>query len=118
VIKHDIDLVLGASWPERGALHVTYLVPGTPNPVPGIPAGYIARAQWRSHQNSSVVLMELLPAIDYMTGSFDLSLDATQTPLLGTLSHWGLQLESPDGKIQIPLAEGRCNGAGKTVRRP
>jgi hypothetical protein len=118
VITYDIDLVLGASWPERGPLHVTYLVPGTPSPAPGIPAGYLARAQWRQHPNSSLVLLELLPVIDYAAGSFDLSLTSEQTPLLGTLSHWGLQLESPDGLVQVPLAEGRTNGALKTVRRP
>ena len=121
MLKYDVEFTLGSSWPERGALVVSYLL--SPDPVtgvqaPGIPAGYIARVQWRSHPNSTTTLLELLPTVDYSKGSFSLSLDSTQTTPLGSLSHWGAQLESPDGLIQVPLWEGKVTGNGKTVRRP
>jgi hypothetical protein len=120
VIKYDADVVLGASWPEGGPMTVSYLLPPDNLGVraPGIPAGYLARVQWRTHPNASTVLLEQLPTVDYLTGSFQISLTAEQTPLLGTLSHWGAQLESPDGLIQVPLFEGKVTGSGKTVRRP
>lgn len=119
--KVDIDFIFGASWPENGELLVKYLTAPDPDTLlqsSAIPAGYIARIQFRPHPNSTEVLLELLPDIDYVAGTFPWRLDAAQTAALPSLSHWGLQLESPDGLTVVPLAGGRVNGHLKAVRRP
>lgn len=114
MIRYDVDFVIGASWPERGPLLVSYLLAdGTTS---GIPDGYLARAQWRPHPNSTVLLLEQTPSIDYDAGSFEIFLESQDTAGLGSLSHWGLQLESPDGSVKVPLAQGQFNGSLNTVR--
>lgn len=114
MIRYDVDFVIGASWPERGPLLVSYLL--SDGATSGIPAGYLARAQWRPHPNSTTLLLEKTPSIDYDAGSFEIFLEAEDTAGLGSLSRWGLQLESPDGHVKVPLAKGEWNGSLNTVR--
>ena len=113
MIRYDQDFVLGASWPEQGPLAISYK---TAAGASAIPTGYIARAQWRPHPNSTTLLLEKLPTVNTSAGTFSLLLTSEDTLLLGSLSHWGLQLESPDGMIVVPLVEGRFNGSVNVVR--
>lgn len=111
---YDLDLVAGSRW----SMVVRCLLPpdelGVQNP--GIPAGWIARAQFRNHPNQATPLITLTPTVDYDAGEFALELTGAQTRTLPSLGFWAVAIEAGDDSDGIELARGRVNVALEGVR--
>lgn len=109
----DLDLVAGSSW----AMLCKYLLPPDDLGVraPGIPAGWVARAQFRNHPNQATPLITLEPTVDYGEGSFTLELTVAQTRTLPSLGYWALAIEAPDDSDGVELVRGRVNVAPEGV---
>jgi hypothetical protein len=110
---YDLDLTAGSRW----TLLCRYLLPPDELGVraPGIPAGWVARAQFRNHPNQATPLITLEPVVDYGAGEFTLELTAAQTRTLPSLGYWAVAIEAPDDSDGIELARGKVNVAAEGV---
>jgi len=116
VPQQDIDVTLGASWPEGGPAQCSYK---TAAGDPAIPAGYVVRVQVRKHPNDTTLILEKTPDVDYVHGTWSLSFTPAETATFPTLCWWGMDLESPDGSVQVPLVtKGKVTTTQKVVVRP
>lgn len=113
-VAYDLELESGSTW----SMLCRYVYPADINGVqaPAIPQDWVVTAQFRPHANSTALLAELVPDVDYEAGEFTLELTAAQTESFPGVGAWGVELAHPDGEPVHRLVQGKFSTSLQVVR--